>query len=107
MNHKMVVIIIVFLTSWMKDAYINHISVSMTLCFQLAKTFSCSHVNGLVQERRNSIANALELPLSCTNPSIFEQDMFHTNHDKVIIVGVLFVSQNALLFKSLIALGKL
>ena len=27
-------------------------------------------INGLVQERRNSIANALELRLSCTNPSI-------------------------------------
>ena len=29
------------------------------------------HFNGLVQERRNSIANALELRLSCTNPSIY------------------------------------
>ena len=28
------------------------------------------HIDGLVQERRNSIANALELLLSCTNPSI-------------------------------------
>ena len=28
------------------------------------------HFDGLVQERRNSIANALELCLSCTNPSI-------------------------------------
>ena len=28
------------------------------------------HGNGLVQERRNSIANALELRLSCTNPSM-------------------------------------
>ena len=28
-------------------------------------------VDGLVQERRNSIANALELHLSCTNPSIW------------------------------------
>ena len=28
------------------------------------------YINGLVQERRNSIANALELRLSCTNPSI-------------------------------------
>ena len=28
-------------------------------------------INGLVQERRNSIANALELRLSCTNPSIW------------------------------------
>ena len=29
------------------------------------------HTDGLVQERRNSIANALELHLSCTNPSIW------------------------------------
>ena len=28
------------------------------------------HIDGLIQERRNSIANALELRLSCTNPSI-------------------------------------
>ena len=28
------------------------------------------NINGLVQERRNSIANALELCLSCTNTSI-------------------------------------
>ena len=28
------------------------------------------HFDGLVQERRNSIANALELRLSCTNPLI-------------------------------------
>ena len=27
-------------------------------------------IYGLVQEKRNSIANALELRLSCTNPSI-------------------------------------
>ena len=27
------------------------------------------HINGLVQERHNSIANALELCLSCANPS--------------------------------------
>ena len=29
------------------------------------------HVDGLVQERRNSIANVLELCLSCTNPSMY------------------------------------
>ena len=29
------------------------------------------HMDGLVQERRNSIANALELRLPCTNPSIY------------------------------------
>ena len=32
--------------------------------------FLCSHFDGLVQERRNSIANTLELRLSCTNPLI-------------------------------------
>ena len=30
----------------------------------------CYHLDRLVQERRNSIANALEWRLSCTNPSI-------------------------------------
>ena len=30
-----------------------------------------SHIDGLVQERCNSIANAMELRLSCTNPSIY------------------------------------
>ena len=29
-----------------------------------------SYTDGLMQERRNSIANTLELRLSCTNPSI-------------------------------------
>ena len=28
-------------------------------------------IDGLVQERRNSIANAMELGLSCTNPSVW------------------------------------
>ena len=32
-----------------------------------------SHVDGFVQERRNSIANTLELRLSCTNPSIWRR----------------------------------
>ena len=30
-----------------------------------------AHIDGLMQERRNSIANAMELRLSCTNPSIY------------------------------------
>ena len=32
--------------------------------------FLISYIDGLMQERCNSIANALELHLSCTNPSI-------------------------------------
>ena len=34
-------------------------------------------IDGLVQERRNSIANALELRLSCTNPSISSSTLSH------------------------------
>ena len=33
------------------------------------------HIDGLVQERRNSIAKALELHLSCTNPSTHSVDI--------------------------------
>ena len=39
-----------------------------------------NHLDGLVQERRNSIANALELRLSYTNPSILSymyQQLFY------------------------------
>ena len=42
---------------------------------------SCQ-IDGLMQERRNSIANALELRLSCTNPS----NVSITEEEKVIAV---------------------
>ena len=32
---------------------------------------NCQYIDGLVQEKPNSIANALELHLSSTNPSIY------------------------------------
>ena len=32
------------------------------------------YIDGLVQERRNSSALAMELRLTCTNPSILSQD---------------------------------
>ena len=35
-------------------------------------SINIKHINGLVQERCNSIADALELRLSCTNPSILQ-----------------------------------
>ena len=48
---------------------------STLLCLELwpsfSELFSLRYINGLVQERRNSIANALELRLSCTKPSIW------------------------------------
>ena len=37
------------------------------------------HLDGLIQERCNSIANALELHLSCTNPSICDA-FVHANY---------------------------
>ena len=40
----------------------------LLFCILIVKTI---HINGFVQERRNSIADALELHLSCTNPSIY------------------------------------
>ena len=62
----------------------NSISLKQYICFfihlyNLHWFLSCDihfkgmvwkYLDGLVQKRRNSIANALELRLSCTNPSI-------------------------------------
>ena len=39
-------------------------------CKSANVTISLYHIDGWVQQRRNSITNALELRLSCTNPSI-------------------------------------
>ena len=41
-----------------------------SICRHSADTTNHEYIDGLVQERRNSIANALELRLSCTNPLI-------------------------------------
>ena len=41
---------------------------SLAICLQPWQW--CCYIDGLVQERRNSIANALELRCSCTNPLI-------------------------------------
>ena len=44
---------------------------TVTKKFQnLYHEYIIEHIDGLVQERRNSIANALGLRLSCTYPSI-------------------------------------
>ena len=37
----------------------------------ITENYWLENINGLVQERCNSITNALELCLSCTNPSIY------------------------------------
>ena len=48
----------------------------MLICWGNSLPISYSyHIDGLVLERRNSIASALELCLSCTNPSIWNFNM--------------------------------
>ena len=42
-----------------------------------------SYIEGLVQERRNSIANALELRLSWTKPSIWWTPTWFVNENKI------------------------
>ena len=42
----------------------------MTVGFHSRRASNADHTDGLVQERRNYVANTLELRLSCTNPSI-------------------------------------
>ena len=47
--------------------------VNASLVFKLI--LCIKHIGGLVQERHNSIANALELCLSCTNPSMLNASL--------------------------------
>ena len=64
-------------TSWQSSQLQAHYLYDVTLLSSWRNNASKGHDNvyeyfdGLVQERRNSIANALELRLSCTNPSIW------------------------------------
>ena len=43
------------------------------------------HIDGLIQERRNSTANALELRLSCINQSIHKLDSIRRYYFKICI----------------------
>ena len=42
------------------------------LCDPITTSVVEAYIDGLIQERCNYIANALELNLSCTNPSIWK-----------------------------------
>ena len=42
--------------------------------------YNIHHIDGLVQERRNSTANALELQLSCTNPTLLHIGHYGQTH---------------------------
>ena len=49
-----------------------------TVWYILFQLTYLSYIDGLVQERHNSIANALELRLSCTDPSILTWKLWNT-----------------------------
>ena len=49
--------------------YIIHASFGIYVCLKYQYCTSTEQIDGLMQERRNSIADALELRLFCTNPS--------------------------------------
>ena len=44
----------------------------MIAIFSIVFSYEKQYIVGLVQERHNTIANAQEFHLSCTNPSIWE-----------------------------------
>ena len=56
------------------------------------KLFMAVHSDGLVHERCNSIVNALESCLSCTNPSIWLVIMSLRDYSKTIFASWLLVS---------------
>ena len=56
--------------------YLNCYSFLPTLILTFTPNIVTVHTDGLMQERRNSIANALELRLSCTNTSISPHTLY-------------------------------
>ena len=62
-----------FFINWYRNVPIIHNRFHAYWCPGDARNCSISnhYIDALVQERRNSIASALELRLSCINPSIF------------------------------------
>ena len=68
---------------------LHHIRHDQLLIFFVVT--SLQHIGGLMQEKRNSIANALELRLSCTKPSIW---LSHCDVTLSIAVIVSYVSMN-------------
>ena len=69
--------------TWQRDLHINEIhltylSINWILC--CTDRFKGEHIDRLVQERRNSTINALDLRLSCTKPSTWCRLFASTPH---------------------------
>ena len=65
---------------WVKNYCMDPSKFMKTKDNLFLSVMSVLHINGLVQERCNSIANALELHLSCAHPSIWYNHN-KTNHN--------------------------
>ena len=63
------------------------ISINVCVVTKCITIYRLCHLDGLVQERCNSIANALELRLSCTNPLIWGKQPLSlaSTHTKAIL----------------------
>ena len=61
--------------------YLGSVSNIKTLSYQYRDSHYQDKIDRLLQERRNSIANALELRLSCTNPSRW-------SHRLIFVIGI-------------------
>ena len=74
--------------SWDADAYKQYYTILFYQCYFLQNSHYThpiaqrwgEDVNGLVQERRNSSALAMELRLSCTNPSNYGMSSVSVMH---------------------------
>ena len=65
-------------TDKQESIYISHVAGVMIL------PCPTTYIGGLVQERRNSSALAMELCLSCTNPSILGYSFIRVGHHYII-----------------------
>ena len=85
---------------WKVDELCIHDTV-MTECYESGlctwyNKFNRVYIDGLVQEKRNSIAYALEVRLCCTNPSI-SQWMTRISAQNILVVPMLCSWSNIML----------
>ena len=76
----------------MKKTHLKKLCANIFILFRPRSVELCfpDHVDGLVQERRNFIANALELRLSCSNPSMWFP--LYKVHDLYVHENYIFLS---------------
>ena len=85
-----------YMISWWQDKWLIEIECWATKCTQnlwsVLITGELYYIDGLMRGRCSSIANALELRLCCTNPSIciYFKEQSHHDHGEVTLWDTLF-----------------